>query len=123
MLLFETASRHMQWLSQRQAVTAENIANADTPAYRGKDIAPFEDALRQTELTLAMTSPRHMAPDAASPAAYAVRAQRPWDRALSGNDVALEQELLKAGETSRMMAFDTGVVRSFHRMILSSLKV
>jgi flagellar basal-body rod protein FlgB len=50
----------MQWHQERQRVLAENVANADTPDYRARDLAPpnFERAL-QTSLSLATTnSPR-----------------------------------------------------------------
>lgn len=123
MQVFEAASRHMLWLSQRQAVTAENIANADTPGYRGRDIAPFDNVLHLTGLALAQTGPGHMSSAAEAAGSVEIRAQRPWDRSLSGNDVSLEQELMKASETGRMMALDTSLVRSFHRMFLSSVKV
>lgn len=46
-----------------------------------------------------------------------------WDQSHSGNTVSLESELMTAGQTSRMMSLDTGIARSFHRMLMSSLKV
>jgi flagellar basal-body rod protein FlgB len=36
--LFQLISARMSWLSQRQAVLSQNIANADTPDYRPKDL-------------------------------------------------------------------------------------
>ena len=40
----------MEWHQERQRVLAENVANADTPDYRPKDLAPlnFENALMDT---------------------------------------------------------------------------
>ncbi|MHA1152522.1 MAG: flagellar basal body protein, partial [Alphaproteobacteria bacterium] len=32
----------MEWLSQRQKVLADNIANADTPNYQPRDLNPSE---------------------------------------------------------------------------------
>ena len=32
----------LQWSQQRQAVLAENVANADTPSYRSRDLAPLK---------------------------------------------------------------------------------
>ena len=32
----------LQWAQQRQAVLAENVANADTPSYRSRDLAPLK---------------------------------------------------------------------------------
>jgi flagellar basal-body rod protein FlgB len=35
------AERRLSWLDGRQRVLAENVANADTPRYRARDVAPF----------------------------------------------------------------------------------
>ena len=36
--VFRLATMKMGWLSERQGVLAQNIANADTPDYRAKDL-------------------------------------------------------------------------------------
>ena len=123
MLLFDVAARHMEWLGQRQSVTAGNIANADTPGYRARDLVPFDEVLEKSSLELRQTSPLHMASGRELESDTRLIRQDAWDRSLSGNDVALETELMKASETSRMMALDSGLTRIFHRMILTSLKV
>ncbi len=52
----------MQWHQERQRVLAENIANADTPNYHARDLAPptFEHALQTASLTLARIDPGHL---------------------------------------------------------------
>jgi flagellar basal-body rod protein FlgB len=53
----------MQWHQERQRVLAENVANADTPAYRARDLAPpnFENMLQRTaSLGMARTDPGHI---------------------------------------------------------------
>lgn len=123
MIVFEIASRHAAWLSARQEVTAANIANADTPGYKTRDVAAFESVLAHTGVELAITDRMHMA----APDGDAFRFEEihggSWDTAHSGNDVALESELMKVGETARQLSLDTGIVKAFHRMILASLKV
>lgn len=123
MSLFDVASRHMEWLALRQSVTAANIANADTPGYRARDLGAFEEVLEKSSLALSRTSPFHFGYDSSIDTGTRLVRYEAWDRSLSGNDVALEAELMKAGETSRMMALDSGLTRIFHRMILTSLKV
>jgi flagellar basal-body rod protein FlgB len=123
MQIFETASRHMDWLALRQSVTASNIANADTPGYRSRDIMAFEQVLEQAPLDLETTSDGHLAIGPGQLQDTATLRSEGWDRSYSGNDVTLEQELIKAGETSRMMGLDSALARSFHRMLMSSLKV
>ena len=40
---FQLASTMARHANERQSVIASNIANADTPGYRAKDIVPFAD--------------------------------------------------------------------------------
>ena len=42
--LFGVLSQHNRWLSLRQATISGNIANANTPGYKGIDVEPFEKA-------------------------------------------------------------------------------
>jgi len=42
--LFRQMEQKMHWLSTRQSVLAENVANADTPAYTPRDLKPFTGA-------------------------------------------------------------------------------
>lgn len=123
MFLFDVASRHMEWLALRQSVTAANIANADTPGYRARDLGAFQEVMDKSSLALTQTSPLHFESESSIGTGTRLVRHEAWDRSLSGNDVALEAELMKAGETSRMMALDSGLTRIFHRMILTSLKV
>ena len=38
--------RRMQWHQERQRLLAENVANADTPNYRVRDLVPPDFNLR-----------------------------------------------------------------------------
>jgi len=124
MQILEAISQHMTWLSLRQEITASNVANANTPGYRARGIADFGTILQQPTVGLVTTSPGHQV-DESLPVSSITSTARSggWDKSYSGNDVTLEKELMTLGETGRMMALDAGIARSFHRMILSSLKV
>ena len=123
MQIFDVASRHMQWLALRQEVTASNIANANTPGYRSREVTGFEDAMAASPLSLAATNAAHLQSAPEELQNSVLTNGGGWDRSYSGNDVTLENELIKAGATSRMMSLDSGLTRTFHRMIMSSLKV
>ena len=58
--LFGLSSRRAEWLSARQAVVAENVANANTPTYRAKDVTPFSEVLETTSLQMAGSNPSHL---------------------------------------------------------------
>lgn len=103
--LFDVIARKMDWLSQRQKVLAQNVANADTPGFLPSDLkeGPFERMVRGH---LAVVQPRvtdaqHMTP-AGGAAAGEARRHEPRERyetAPSGNAVVLEEQLVKVQQT------------------------
>jgi flagellar basal-body rod protein FlgB len=48
----------MQWHQERQRVLAENVANAETPRYRARDLAPpnFASTLQRVSISMAHRS-------------------------------------------------------------------
>ncbi len=53
----------MQWHQERQRLLAENVANADTPDFKPRDLAPlqFNDSLpRSAAVALARTDAAHL---------------------------------------------------------------
>ena len=40
--LFKAIGAKMEYLSQRQNIISQNIANADTPGYQPKDLKPVD---------------------------------------------------------------------------------
>ena len=101
--LFKLMSRKMGWLTQRQEVLAQNIANADTPEYKGRDLKPFtfRDALSDSRrLTPVATSASHL--KGTVPAGGMDKEQRvrnPYETAPDGNNVVLEEQMLKMSTT------------------------
>lgn len=123
--LFSLASRQAEWLSIRQEVTAGNIANANTPKFRAKDITPFDAVLESTTSSaMARTHPAHMAA-IGSKGDFDVKDAKLNDEIgvqESGNTVSLAQELSKSGEIKRQYELNTNLVASFHRMMLMTVK-
>ena len=57
--LFETMRERLSFLTARQSVLAENVANANTPGYEAKDVeAPDFAAMAAGEGGLRTTDPR-----------------------------------------------------------------
>lgn len=104
--LFRTIGRRLDWLTQRQSVLAENIANSDTPGYRPNDIAPFESHLRGAEggagqLVPVATRAGHIAGTAGGQGSARVdRIEDPYEVKPSGNAVNLEQQMMMVAETA-----------------------
>jgi flagellar basal-body rod protein FlgB len=120
--LFGLAARHAEWLSVRQAVITGNVANANTPGFRAREVEAFEDVLDSTHLTMARTAPGHVNVNGVELGTTATADTESWDVSYSGNSVSLDQELVKADEVSRAFSLDAGLVKAFHRMFLASVR-
>ena len=92
----------MDYLAQRQALIAQNIANADTPGYRPRDLAPadFGTMLKAADtVRMARTHAGHMMPGMPSKDTGQAVEAPPWEAAPAGNAVVMEQQLVAASET------------------------
>jgi flagellar basal-body rod protein FlgB len=120
--LFDLASRQAQWLAARQSTISGNVANANTPGYRARDVEPFADVLDKTKLVMAATSNSHIGSSPTHAESTRVKRADSWDTVYSKNSVSVEQELIKAGEVNRQHSLNTSIVKSFHRMLMSSVR-
>jgi flagellar basal-body rod protein FlgB len=116
------ASSQAQWLAARQTTIASNVANANTPGYQARDVTPFSMMLDQTALSLTSTDPRHIDPAAGLAPTQKISKTDSWEVFHSGNSVALEQEMMKAGEVNQGYALNTAIVKAFSRMVSMSAK-
>jgi flagellar basal-body rod protein FlgB len=121
--LFNIASQQSRWLSARQALIAGNVANANTPGYKALDVEPFAKVLETAGVQMAADKPGHLLPDSnGMPGSPAAVRGATWDVYYSGNDVSLEQELLKSNEVNRAYSLNTAIVKKFDTMLISSAK-
>ncbi|AMA56341.1 MULTISPECIES: flagellar basal body rod protein FlgB [unclassified Bradyrhizobium] len=120
--LFELASSQARYLELRQSTIATNVANANTPGFKARDVEPFNKVLDGMPVRLAMTSPSHMQLSAAETDTRKIDKKDSWEVVHSGNSVSLEQEMIKGSDVSRDYSMNSAIVRSFHRMVLSSAK-
>ncbi|MGO9133199.1 MAG: flagellar basal body rod protein FlgB [Methylovirgula sp.] len=120
--LFGLASAEARWLTIRQTVVAQNVANANTPGYKAMQVAPFSDVFNAAGMQMAATDPAHMQPDSYDIASVAEKENTPWEVSYSGNSVSLEQEMLSANEVNRSYSLNTALVKSFNQMLSMSTK-
>jgi flagellar basal-body rod protein FlgB len=120
--LFSLIGQHQSWLSTRQALIAQNIANIDTPGYRAVDAAPFARAMARVGFEMSGSSPLHMRPAATETLATAVQAADGWETNHSGNTVSAELEMIKAGDIRSAYALNASVMRAFHGMWMATAK-
>ena len=120
--LLDMASQQAHWLSTRQAVIADNVANINTPGYVARDVKPFADVLDTTQLELATTSPYHMAMVASEARDQSLKPGDNWEVTNSGNSVSVEKQMMEAGDVNRAYSLNTSIVKAFHGMLMSSVK-
>lgn len=101
--LFGIMTERLNWLSQRQSVLAQNIANANTPGYQPKDLKEpdFKAMVARSSggnLTMARTQGNHLGGgvDAGKHASVESGGQ---ETTPTGNGVILEEQLMKTTET------------------------
>jgi len=120
--LASLASSQASWLAARQTTIASNVANANTPGYQVRDVTPFNTVLDNTSMSLASTNPAHIDPTSGLAPTEKVSKSDSWEVFHSGNSVALEQEMMKAGQVNQDYALNTSIVKAFHRMVSMSAK-
>ena len=105
----------------RQGVIAQNIAQADTPGYRARDLTPFEDMYRAGNQPDALfaTRPGHIRFEAV--AGEAVVRQMPGAASPNGNTVSLETEMVKAVDVKQQHDMALSIYRSVSEIIRASL--
>lgn len=96
--------------AQRQRVIATNVANADTPGYRARDLPEFEESLRRGSLELRTTRAGHLAAGLSGPPFRAVEAE--GEPSPNGNTVSLEDEMVRSADAKREFDLSLAVMQS-----------
>ncbi len=118
--------QYMTRLSKRQQIVASNVANIDTPGYKTKDIsfyATLDELLSGSAVPLRTTRPEHTGMDELifkplEPEVFEVQGlpARP-----DSNNVDIDKEMLKLGETSFGYSMIALLLRMKFRTIASSI--
>ena len=94
--LFDLADHRLAHIGRRQEVLAQNIANADTPGWRSRDLKPFAEVLaRASSAAPWQTQPGHLAPRRGATQGHV----QGGERAPDGNSVVLDSELGKIADS------------------------
>lgn len=120
--LFRVASAMARHAGTRQAVVAQNIANADSPGYKARDVTPFADMMSAEvgAFRARATRPGHLH------GGQGVLTPEIQERATAHgspneNQVSLEEEMLKAVEVKRQHDRGLAIYRSALNILRSSL--
>ncbi|MDR2093464.1 MAG: flagellar basal body rod protein FlgB [Azoarcus sp.] len=111
----------------RQQLLASNIANADTPNFKARDLQ-FREALAAARgggqgngLPLATTHAQHLTGTPAMPMAAFVRYRNEWQSAVDGNTVNMDAERAAFAENTThyeaSITFINGLLRTMQQAI------
>ena len=97
--LFSMLRTRMQWHQERQRVLSENVANADTPGFRARDLVPPNfgsvRAGMASGVTLVRTDAGHQTASGTGGGSFETAGNRRQEIRPTGNAVSLEEEMIK----------------------------
>lgn len=89
----------LDYMSERQRVLAQNIANANTPGYKTQDVEMNFEGLLQAKksnsVSLAATHPNHIRSNISGATSFKTIEAESSETTPNGNNVVIEEELLK----------------------------
>lgn len=101
--LFNLMKAKLQYSSERQAILAQNIANADTPNYRAKDIKEpdFKRMIEEQsgqQITMSMTHPGHVSNTGGGTRYRVEERASTYEQSPVGNNVVTQEEMMRVAQ-------------------------
>ncbi|WP_417205856.1 FlgB family protein [Antarctobacter sp.] len=116
--VFRTAMAMARHAGMQQAFSSQNIANADTPGYRAREMPKFQDTLRDSMMGQRASRDTHLNGSSGRTVDLSERrdALDP-----NGNTVSLEQEMVTAVDAKRQHDRALAIYRSNLSILRASL--
>ena len=116
--LFQMASAMARHATARHRVVAENVANADTPEYRARDVKPFDEYVNDP-FTAKASRFEHtgFAPIRTAATRPEVVLDTETSTSGNGNSVSLEAEMLKSAASKSQHAMATAIYKKSHDLL------
>lgn len=123
--VFRMMSGKMRWLSSRQGVLSQNIANADTPKYRPKDLKEVDfrkpEIGKPFQVELTRTNEAHFSRSGETSDFRSDRDRKPYETLPTGNAVVLEEQLMKVAQNKHDYELMTRLYRKHIQMFQIAL--
>lgn len=116
--VFRTAMAMARHAGTQQALSAQNIANADTPGYRARSLPAFRDAVRGEMMDQRATRESHLNGSRGRTVDYQ-ESRNALDP--NGNTVSLEEEMVTAVGAQRQHNRALAIYRSNINILRTSL--
>ena len=122
--IFSALAQKMRWNQARQGVLAQNIANADTPGYRGKDLKAFsfESALGSEldgGLKMTATNSGHIGIASGGAGPLSANTEQGYETTPDRNAVGIEGQMMKLASNQ----MDYQAATTLYSRSLSILKI
>jgi flagellar basal-body rod protein FlgB len=118
--VFRMMSGKMSWLSSRQGVLSQNIANADTPKYKPMDLKEVDlrkpDTASQFHVELTRTHESHIARSGEKQDFRSGKQDDPYETLPTGNAVVIEEQLMKVAQNRHDYELMTQLYRKHMQM-------
>jgi flagellar basal-body rod protein FlgB len=118
----------LEWSQARQKVLAENVANADTPKYRARDLAPLKFEAPDepapaavATVALSRTESGHMTGFGAEATPFRSENNSDYEVRPTGNAVNLEDEMMKVAANNMDYAAASAVYTRSLKLIKTAL--
>ena len=109
--LFALAEQRLAWADQRQALLAQNVANASTPGFQPSDLPSFASTLASVaSVTPVRTQPGHMAGTSDGPVQPVIEKSA---HGPDGNGVELDAQLSKVADTETTQSLVTSIYKKY----------
>ncbi len=114
--LFQAVKKRLNWLGQRQEVLSQNVANADTPGYRARDLKAYdfrEIVRRETQqINMTVTAPNQLPGQRKRLRDFTeAETKIPYETRPDGNSVVLEEQMVKINEAGLKHRLTTELYR------------
>jgi len=124
--LLSALTEKMKWHQARQGLLAQNVANAETPGYKGRDLAAFGFERHMQNLSTAKigtvaTQPMHISVQGTNADGFGARDMNSFEITPEGNGVTLEDEMMKVASNQMDYQTITAVYTRSLRLLKSAL--
>ncbi len=105
---------------KRQGIIAANIANADTPGYRAKDLQQFSDRI-DPPFDMRSSRPGHFGTSQTHQIHKTVETNVLAAQSPNGNDVSIEDQMMRSAEIKHQHELALGVYKKSMAILRASL--
>lgn len=112
---------HMKYMTERQHVLAQNIANIDTPAYKARDLKKLDfgklaEAM-SNKLEMRVTNPKHLSGTSAAPTTFrSDKDKDTFETTPTQNNVVLEDQMAKVSDTGAEYTLSSNMLHKYTQL-------